>query len=157
MALGSDAEALAFEEAVYQSLVLRAEAAEELVEAQKHLAKARGYESRAARILVRKAIYEADVARLNARSRLFKSRAHEYDKYHQEEGIDSFKDAANSRHVKSRTLSKQAKMRERQIKVIDERANENLKQAEEHRKLRREHESEAQRLEGEAVNVQRIT
>jgi hypothetical protein len=157
MALGSDAEALAFEEGVYQSLVLRAEAAGELVEAQKHLAKAREYESKAAKILVRKAIYEEDVARFNARSRLFKSRAHEYDKYHQEEGVDSFKDAANSRHVRSRTLSKQAKMRERQIKVIDERANENLKQAEEHRKLRREHESEAQRLEGEAVNIQRIT
>jgi hypothetical protein len=157
MALGSDAEALAFEEAIYQSMVLRAEAAGELVEAQRHLAKARDWESKAARILVRKAVYEEEMARLSARSRLFKKRAHEYDRYHEEEGIDSFKNEANSRHIKSRTLSGQAKMRERQIKIIEERANEMLKEADEHRKLRREHESEASRLEGQAINVQRST
>lgn len=155
MALGSDAEALAFETAVYESMVLRAEAAGEMVQAQKHLARAREYESRAAKILVRKAVYEEEMARLNVRSRLFKSRAHEYDKYHQEEGVDSFKNAAESRHIRSRTLSKQARMRERQIKVIDKKADEILKQAEEHSTLRREHESEARRLEGEAVNIQR--
>jgi hypothetical protein len=157
MALGSDAEALAFEEAVYQSLVLRAEAAEELVQAQRHLAKAREHESKAAKILVRRAVYEEDMARLNARSRLFKNRAQEYDKYHAEEGVETFKNEANSRHVRSKTLSKQAKMRERQIGIIEERANEILKQAEEHRRLRREHESEAQRLESEAINIQRPT
>jgi hypothetical protein len=155
MALGSDAEALAFETAVYESMVLRAEAAEEMVEAQKHLAKAREFESKAAKILVRKAQYEEEMARLNARSRLFESRAHQYDKYHHEEGVDSFKNAAESRHVKSRTLSKQAMMRERQIKIIEEKVDEILKQAEEHRRLRREHESEARRLEGDAINVQR--
>jgi hypothetical protein len=155
MALGSDAEAHAFEEAVYQSLVLRAEAAGELVEAQRHLAKARDWESKAARILVRKAVYEEEMARLNARSRLFKKRASEYDRYHEEEGVDSFREEANSRHNKSRTLSGQAKMRERQIKIIEERASEMLKEAEEHRRLRREHESEASRLEGQAVDIQR--
>lgn len=155
MALGSDAEALAYEEAIYQSMVLRAEAAEELVIAQKHLAKARGFESRAAKILVRKAIYEENIARLTARSRLFKSRAHEYERYHQAEGVDSFKNEAESRHYKSKSLLRQAKMREKQIDLIEKRANEILKHAEEHRKLRREHESEAIRLEGEAVNVQR--
>lgn len=155
MALGSDAEALAYEEAMYQSMVLRAEAAEELVLAQKHLAKAREFESRAAKILVRKAIYEENVARLVARSRLFKNRAHEYEKYHQEEGVESFKNQAESRHYKSRSLLRQAKMREKQIEEIEKRADEILKHAEEHRMLRREHESEAIRLEGEAVNVQR--
>ncbi|MCK4443354.1 MAG: hypothetical protein KAW09_02345, partial [Thermoplasmata archaeon] len=147
--------AFAYEEAGYQSIVLRAEAASELVQAQMHLAKARGFESKAARILVRKAVYEADIARLRARSRLFKSRAHEYEKYHQEEGVDSFKEEADSRHFKSRSLIKQAKMREKQIDAIEEKAKMILKQAEEHLNSRREHESEAMRLEGEAVNVQR--
>jgi len=157
MPLGSDAEALAYEEALYQSLVLRAEAAEELVEAQRHLAKARGFESKAARILVRKAIYEEDMVRLTARSRLFKNRANEYEKYHREHGVDSFKNEAVSRHVRSRTLTKHAKMCERKIGIIEERVNTILKQAEEHRKLRREHESEAMRLEGQAINIQRET
>lgn len=136
-------------------MVLRAEAAEELVLAQKHLAKAREFESKAAKILVRRAIYVQDIARLTARSRLFKSRAHEYEKYHQEEGVESFKNHAESRRFKSRSLLKQAMMREKQIDLIEKKTDEILKHAEEHRRLRREHESEAIRLEGEAVNVQR--
>lgn len=156
MPLGSDAEALAYEEAVYQSMVLRAEAAEELVEAQKHLAKARLFESKAARILVRKAVYTEDIARLKARSRLFKSRAHEFERYHKEEGVDSFREQAESRHFKSRSLLAQAKMREKQIEVIESRANKFLKVAEDHRQHKREHESEAIRLESEAVNAQRV-
>ncbi len=157
MPLGSDAEALAYEEAIYQSMVLRAEAAEELVEAQKHLAKARSFESKAAKILVRKAVYEEDIARLKVRSRLFKSRAHEFERYHQEEGVDSFKEHAESRHFKSRSLLAQAKMREKQIDAIESRANKFLKEAEDHRQQKREHESEAIRLEGEAVSAQRLT
>ncbi len=155
MALGSDAEALAYEEAAYQSMLLRAEAADELVQAQMHLAKARAQQSKAARILVRKAIYEEEIARLRARSVLFKNRAREYEKYHQEQGVESFKEEADSRHFKSRSLVKQARMREKQIDAIEEKARMILKEAEEHLNLRREHESEAIRLEGEAVSVQR--
>jgi hypothetical protein len=155
MALGSDVEAAVFEDMMLQVLVLRAEAAEEIVEAQKHLVKARQFESKAAGILVRKAIYEEEIARLTARSNLFQQRAREWEKQSEVGQVESFKNAAVSRSTRARTLSRQAKMFENKISIIDQRANEILKQAEEHRKKRGEHASEARRIEEEAISIQR--
>ncbi|UCD92647.1 MAG: hypothetical protein JSV43_01625 [Methanobacteriota archaeon] len=77
MALGTDDEAATYEYNMLQALEYRADAARELVRAQKHLVKAREFESKAARILVRKAIYQEEIARLVARSKVFEVNAEE--------------------------------------------------------------------------------
>ncbi|MFQ6060380.1 MAG: hypothetical protein ACE5KV_03660 [Thermoplasmata archaeon] len=155
MALGSDAEAAAYEQRTLRALMLRAEAAEELVEAQKHLLKARQFECKAYDILVRKAIYEEEIARLKIRSNLFEQRARECERYYNEGRVEAFKHAALSRSNRARTLAKQAKIFENKISIIEKRANDILKNAEEHRKKGGEHELEAQRLEEEAIKIQR--
>ncbi len=155
MALGSDAEAADFEGVMLQALEYRADAARELVRAQKHLVKAREFESRAARILVRKAIYVEEIARLVVRSKVFQVRAEECERYYREENVEAFKNAALSRSIRAKNLIRHAKMLENKISIIEEKANEILRQAEEHRDLKEEYASEARKLEEEAVDVQR--
>lgn len=155
MAMGLDVEAAAFEQNMYQALLFRANAARELVEAQRHLVKAREFESRAARILVRKAIYKEEIARLVARSKLFEVRAEECERYYKEENVEAFKNAALSRSIRSKNLIRHARMLENKISIIEEKVNDILRHADEQRDLREEHASEARRLEEEAVNVQR--